>query len=111
MALGDGESSEEQHKAPHSGSQEMASLASTHPLGLYRAGLLLAGCPNFRGTRNFRPLHKHSEIAPSLPKTHTDKNYKVYHSKDFNVEGYTGLQAGKSQHGPLYPKSPSKRDL
>lgn len=91
MALTDGQGSEEQHEAPHSGPREMASLASTHPLSLYRAGLLLAGCPDFRGTPNFRLLYKHSEIAPPPPKTHTDKNYKVYHSKDFSVEGYTGL--------------------
>lgn len=50
MALRDGKDSQEQHKAPHSGEQATTDLASAHPCSLYRMGLLLAGCPDFRGT-------------------------------------------------------------
>lgn len=109
MALRDGEDSKEQREAPHSGQQATTTLARAHPCSLYRVGLLLAGCPDFSGTPNFRLLHKHCKIAPRLPKTHKDKSCKLYHSKDFKVEGYTGLQAGKSQHRPLYTKFPSRQ--
>lgn len=110
MALRDSKDSQEQHKAPHSGYQASTTLASAHLCSLYRVGLLLAGCPDFRGTPNFRLFYKHSEIAPRPAKTHIDKSYKFYHFKDFKVEGYIGLQAGKSQHRPLYTQFPSRPD-
>lgn len=105
MALGDGKSSEEQYEVPHSGPQETASVASTHPLGLYRAGLLLAGCPDFRGTPNFRPLHKHSEIAPPLPKT-LIRTTKSTILKTTMLKGTHAFKLGKVNTVPFTPNPP-----